>query len=661
MQRCLELDLIASHSYGLARRVTEINEIGGRGMMSLPPLPNDERKLPPAWLSAIRAALRTRASSVQQQWRRVADAVGRRGSLRVAVIGVSSSAGCGSGEAWELASLNSSRRVIVRGCSLDRSWIRRLADELVALRCRLAQNHTSELSCLEGLRVTKTPEVAVSHKNAVGVGYFTTCTHTHLPSAGADVILLEVATNVWGGDPSALVRAVRMVAPDAAVAFVKWIRRNQALPREVSEAATAEEADIVPVNEAVAQLHLSGLLNHSYTYAQRGLDDVHPSAVGHALIGAITARFVISRLLQLGCGTDVGARRSSRRHALSDPPKALPSHWSQCWNRADQIPRQHAELPRAPRALPLVRERPVGPLPVLPVPLSGNHPPSLPVPAQPPNVGTSPNATAELSDWSLVDEGQAKGVLKLGLASSHVDAVLRVGPISGPSGAVCSPLSVRLGYLVSASRPNMGALRIDCDGCQCLPSMHYFQELWPFPELQADALYTMDPTYLRQNLTVTATTEFIMLWDAITSCTIRLTNVLASARSVKQRRRRDVSARPLPKLHDPSHVRVDSLQLSLLTRTEMISQINRLRTSSLGSLTRHGRQNPHGRGLDLEATKWVFGLASLHEAAAVLRNVSRAPYLHLESAHHPNFTYSRCTFDPCTSHAVRACASDYVP
>lgn len=145
--------------------------------------------------------------------------------------------------------------------------------------------------------MTKTPEVAVSHKNAVGVGYFTTCPHTHLPSVGADVILLEVATNVWGGDPSALVRAVRMVAPDAAVAFVKWIRRNQALPREVSEAASAEEADVVPVNEAVAQLHLSGILNHSYTYAQHGLDDVHPSAVGHALIGAITARFVISRLL----------------------------------------------------------------------------------------------------------------------------------------------------------------------------------------------------------------------------------------------------------------------------------------------------------------------------------------------------------------------------
>ena len=178
MHRCLELDLTASHSYGLARRVTEINEISGRGMMSLPPLPNDERKLPPAWLSAIRAALRTPASSVQQQWRRVADAVGRRGSLRVAVIGVSSSAGCGSGEAWELASPNGSRRVIVRGCSLDRSWIRRLADELVALRCRLAQNHTRQLSCLEGLRVTKTPEVAVSHKNAVGVGYFTTCPHT---------------------------------------------------------------------------------------------------------------------------------------------------------------------------------------------------------------------------------------------------------------------------------------------------------------------------------------------------------------------------------------------------------------------------------------------------------------------------------------------------
>ena len=642
MHRCLELDLTASHSYGLARRVTEINEINGRGMMSLSPLPDDERKLPLAWLSAIRAALRTPVPSVQQQWRRVADAVGRRGSLRVAVIGVSSSAGCGSGEAWELAFPNGSRREIVRGCSLDRSWIRRLADELVALRCRLAQYHTGKLSCLEGLRVTKTPEVAVSHKNAVGVGYFTTCPHTHLPTAGADVILLEVATNVWGGDPSALVRAVRMVAPDAAVAFVKWIRRDQALPREVREAAAAEGADIVPVNEAVAQLHLSGLLNHSYTYAQRGLDNVHPSALGHALIGAITARFVISRLLQLGCDTDVGARRSSSRHALSDPPNALPSHWSQCWNRADQIPRLHTDLPRVSSALPLVRGRLAGPLPVLPVPLSGNHPPSLPAP--PPNVGTSLNATAALSDWSLVDEGQAKGVLKLGLASSHVDAVLRVGPISGPSGAVCSPLSVRLGYLVSASRPNMGALRIDCDGCRCLPSMHYFQELWPFPELQADALYTMDPNYLRQNLTVTATTEFTMLWDAITSCTLRLTNVLASARSVKQRRRRDLSARPPPKLHDPSHVRVDSLQLSLLTRAEMISQINRLRTSSLGSLTRHGTQNPHGRGQDLEATKWLFGLASLHEAAAVLSNVSKAPYLHLESAHHPNFTYSRCTF-----------------
>jgi len=268
--------------------------------------------------------------------------------------------------------------------------------------------------------------------------------------------------------------------------------------------------------------------------------------------------------------------------------------------------------------------------------------------------------------WSLVDEGQAKGVLKLGLASSVLGSVLRIGPLPGPPGAACAPLTARLGYLVSSTRQHMGAFHVACEGCLCFSSMHYYQDMYPFPEVQADALYSPDPTYMRHNVTLTASTEFTILWNATSECSLRITNTLADPFFVVKRKHRNVGARPITKPTDPSNVRIDSLQLSPLSRADMLfsrctarsrcGQIARMRISSLGSI-KSGKRNPNGKEYDLEATRMLLGLADKEQAFHILssKSSSLARYLHVENPKHENYTHSPCSFAPCTDYQSNEC------
>jgi hypothetical protein len=115
----------------------------------------------------------------------------------VIVLGTSVSAGCGGGAP--------------RGaCSVGYSWARLLQDFL-DLQLRRAG--------VPGLRA----RVNVYSKNAVAAGYYMHCTGAKVPP-GPGVVLLEVATNLWGSadgvrkEATALVRAVRRVAPEKVIA-----------------------------------------------------------------------------------------------------------------------------------------------------------------------------------------------------------------------------------------------------------------------------------------------------------------------------------------------------------------------------------------------------------------------------------------------------------
>lgn len=661
------LDFNASHVHGLASAAeTPLYEVG-RGPLLLPPLPSAELFLPPAWLPAFkREAVPPMPRHAHQQWQRAAASARQSGVLRIAVLGVSSSAGCGSGEAWELPIALCDKggcpatREVVKDCRLERSWTRRLVDELSSLICKGGGSHQP---CTVALAVNaSTPSVSLSHKNAVIASFFASCTQSHLPALGADVVLLEVATSIGGSDPAALVRAVRAAAPDAAVAFVKWLMqsRNQTAPRrgcgkrrasggairrgclapEVITAAESEGADIVPVHNVIqSMLSPKAVLDNRYIYAQRGHDQVHPSAVGHAIIAAVTARWLTARLLEGGCSSGGPTRHRYGKEQLAP--------WGTCWNRADELPllppspsspqiltslsKKKKKMQRPPRPPPppssgcgstwsnetvrcyLLRHRDLrlafcgwramrlchhdrarchyvkhgqtenrsfecSPLPAPRNLNSSTIATASTITSSPSTIATtftSPSFAAiaapatSTPGWSLVDEGQAKGVLKLGLASSVLGSVLRIGPLPGPPGAACAPLTARLGYLVSSTRQHMGAFHVACEGCLCFSSMHYYQDMYPFPEVQADALYSPDPTYMRHNVTLTASTEFTILWNATSECSLRITNTLADPFFVVKRKHRNVGARPITKPTDPSNVRIDSLQLSPLSRADV--------------------------------------------------------------------------------------------
>ena len=186
--------------------------------------------------------------------------------------------------------------------------------------------------------------------------------------------------------------------------------------------------------------------------------------------------------------------------------------------------------------------------------------------------------------------------------------------------------------------------------------------------MQTDALYAEDDHFLVRNVTVTATTDFTVLWEvcawharactpcmyahvhpadpcmltdftvlweARADCVLRITHQLASPELARQRRR-DVSARPLPRPGDPSYVRVDSFQLVPLSRAMM------LRPKS-GQVDRMYRSPRHHRDA-LNATRLLFGLRSAALARELLSSAARGLHLHVHDPQHANHTSSPCTF-----------------
>ena len=131
-----------------------------------------------------------------------------------------------------------------------------------------------------------------------------------------------------------------------------------------------------------------------------------------------------------------------------------------------------------------------------------------------------------------------------------------------------APLTAELGYLVSARRMGMyrqGAFEISCVGCQCVsvgaPAGGAL--LFPFPEVQTNASFSLDVSFERLNATVTATTSFLILWRASVPCHITLTHTLGLPRTARSMPLRKRAAQA-----EPSRIRIDSLFVRAMTLKE---------------------------------------------------------------------------------------------
>lgn len=399
----------------------------------------------------------------KRQWAAVTKRALRRGRLHVTVIGVSTAAGGGADEAWDLNALPTGGASPSGRDRSDRSWPRRLADDLVS-----------------GLSVPV--HINVFAKHAVGAGFFAHCTSSFLPSNGADIVLLELATNIWGGDVSNTVRAVQRAADGAAIVFVVWPSQQQIL-------AADHHADLRMVNASAHALgidviHLPQLLTtvaagepekiHSVRkslWARHGRDAVHPNPHGHALIAGVTARHIVRRLCELTTRGDHG--KLLHTHEVDPPEKseaAAEAVMEECHPNAGQLP--------------------------LAAPLSGS--------------------------WAIVDEGGSHGVPKLGLLSrSPGDSVLlRPWGVTG-----CHWLKVSIGYLVSAYRSSLAGFSIECTGCKCGRLRSPVPKMFPWPTVQTYAPYNDDEIYWQKNVSVTAETSFYILTQRQRDCVLKLRHI----------------------------------------------------------------------------------------------------------------------------------------
>ena len=480
---------------GAAQKVPQIETTGleSRGVL--------QRPLAPIHEDALHWPFAPEVKQLDSVWDMAARANGQLavpdGPLRIVVLGTSTSNGCGALDApW-------ANRSGPTTCKLSHSWVRRLHDHLV----------------VRGAEA----RVQLWAKNAVGPAFFLSCLGERVPP-DSSVVLLEVATNLWGASPellSQLVEAVRREAPSALVAFVVWpaahlaaaeyvaMKRLRpveraghcaepgpcptaaALPdaskvdstemRALAEAAAATRVDLLRAGAVMAWLRMRSPSRYTPAafYAAGGKDQAHPSAMGHALIAELCARWLARRLCARG-GMAMAANRGTGSYgrAASPRPVAPPrQRWERCLTSATQLP-------------------------------------------------------VNASDgWQLLDGGRAKGVAKWGLVSERKGDALVLGPLPSPEAPIgaaqCVQLSVCVGYLLSAygSPPN-GAFDVSCDGCTCAPVMDKMGfGLNPFPHIDTATERSTSRSHRRANVSITEATCFHALRTAGQPCMLRIGNV----------------------------------------------------------------------------------------------------------------------------------------
>ena len=274
-------------------------------------------------------------------------------------------------------------------------------------------------------------QMAAWGKNAIRAEYFTHCTSAKVP-ASAHIVLLELQPNLWMSGQmtcpncarylTELIQHVRMAAPNAAIVFIGWPIKHGARPIEsiVRKIASAHMFDAW---FASSWLRLMERSNYTNVYGEPlHADAVHPGPTGHGMLAGGAAALLLERLREerTHCATS-----NSTGTAVSAGPLQSRREW--CYSNGDTLP------------------------------INGS---------------THSVVGSRVGGWSLVDEGGAKGVSKLGyLSISKVSSdTLWIGPLPR-----CHRLQAALGYLQSW-REEYGALRISCSGgCSCSPSSQVVQ------------------------------------------------------------------------------------------------------------------------------------------------------------------------------------------
>ena len=502
------------------------------------PLPLGEQSLPYAdELTASKLDQFISRYAGSEKWE-AARKQARHEQLSVAVLGVSTTSGGGANEVWNLLQLNGSH-LASRKISIAGSWGRRFADQLA-----------------QGLQAPV--NVDVWYKNAVSANYYSHCTSSYLKPQ-TSIVLLEIASNLWGQSPIDMLRAVQRVAPRAVIIFIVWPSKAQLMQlhhdvnlRSINSSAAELEADVIHLPQLMAVGGYSGRngrlrpMDTRLLYAMRGLDDVHPSPHGHALIAGVAARYVAKRLLESSCGHNSDdhyasrdLQRSNHRHPHTGANESMaaglnaPSDASRVYRKSDDNLEiggegQHNEkCYSSADALPLV----------------------------------SPFNRSLNGSWQLVDEGRAKGVPKLGMLSTAVGDTLHLDPWPGQRG--CGILRLQLGYLTSTSRPTLGGVRVKCPGCiACAKYLSFLQKLFPFPDFQTYAPFNDDGHLSDQNMSITSTTSFFMIAGP-EACTVQLEHLPSDGGSMVAKR---YGRRPPVNWvrQNVSEIRIDSLVIESL-------------------------------------------------------------------------------------------------
>ena len=385
-------------------------------------------------------------------WQAITQRAQLSSRLSVAVLGCSTTAGCGAADP--------SRR-----CAPELAWPAQFA---VHLRTLL----------LPEWRVS----VSTHAKNAVDVSYFSHCTAELLPRDVPDIVLLEAFQNLYGPSTglNATLASVRRVTDyQAAIAFVVWLKPHELYPTsavrtKLAATARAWHVDVVDLPLIIEQ-HGGGA---SRWYALGGSDH-HPSRAGHALMAHTAATYVASRL----------KGHHHRRHH--------DSHSNATANMTTND-RDHVSTTAAGAAAPAPLTRPL-------VEECYAEASQLPVY----NAGRW-QIVDDGGAKQVVKSGLASTtpgeVLTLG--------PLAVANRPAPDGSIwCVPgnFQARLGYLLSSSA-GQGSLSLACVGacaCRGLKSTFLRSNAAPFPLVATDAAFTREWRGVA-SVAVTETTTFVV-------------------------------------------------------------------------------------------------------------------------------------------------------
>lgn len=461
--------------------------------------------------------------TTRHAWSQVLSSARKRGELHVAVLGTSTSAGCGACDFSTFTHCETCQAKARTNIALETDASPRAhSDECVHRKgsciANLAWTSTMEsllrASLRKQLRIPRL-QLTVTARNAVSAGFYAHCTERWV-NKDVHIVLLEVAANLFGG-PTELQRLlvrVRHAAPHAVIAFVMWPPRVNAVHASttmginedtwdqrsgIAAAAASFQADLLRVHVLLARLRV--FLEAPAFYAQRGNDRIHPNPLGHEVLARFAAAFVVQQLHLSDEGATNGSPVQSQPALLSYPTLRYDSSgdgggFEQCFDA-----------------------------------------PHLPLTAS--------------EGWQLVDEGVHKGVPKLGWRSNIPNATLKLEPI-GPkpsdiSAHTCNIVAIDIGYLLRHSA-EQGALYLSCmGGCDCIPEQSLTAGFNPFPRVVTNAHETPITDLRSGNLSVTVSTRFYALWRSAPSCSV----------TVRHMRADDATS-------TVSTVRVDNLAISTL-------------------------------------------------------------------------------------------------